>query len=409
MESQDKEKEYEQNVWEIYRREWATANREKRLELNKQMLRWQKLMKNGLPASQAYFRAMQEESDKPPIYTAIEEESDYRVVEEASDKHPAIPSGPRMRKAPFVFLSLALVAAIVYGFVITGNRNALNIELQSVKSELASTQAELRSTKQTLASVGNKLEAAETKLQLYKDTLGIDVFSGVQPRIQKGNLGLLRLNNTTTANNPSWQQLISFLLADPTDGKYYSASFDCVDFAEMLHNNAEAAGIKAAFVAVDFENDSTGHALNAFRTTDKGLVYVDCTGKGLQTTSETLRMLDNQQRTVESDKIAFVVKDKEYGLISLEQDTPIDYASYEKMKADWDSYDQKLESYNQEIAEYNKEISGKTYYIGTTQWSRIKKWETTLEEQERVLDSLRAQLEDLWKPMGIVESIKIYW
>jgi len=54
MESQDKEKEYERNMWEIYRKEWATASREKRIELNKRMLRWQELMKSGWTPTQAY-------------------------------------------------------------------------------------------------------------------------------------------------------------------------------------------------------------------------------------------------------------------------------------------------------------------------------------------------------------------
>ncbi len=52
MESQDREKEYEHNIWEIYRKEWATASPGKKIELNKQMRRWQELIKDGLTASQ---------------------------------------------------------------------------------------------------------------------------------------------------------------------------------------------------------------------------------------------------------------------------------------------------------------------------------------------------------------------
>ncbi len=64
--TESQEKEYEHNVWEIYRKEWETASREKRVELNKRMLRWQELMKSGLTASQAYIRVMQGESDETP-------------------------------------------------------------------------------------------------------------------------------------------------------------------------------------------------------------------------------------------------------------------------------------------------------------------------------------------------------
>lgn len=282
--------------------------------------------------------------------------------------------------------------------------------------------------------------------KLYEDTMGIKIYSGVQPRIERGDSSMPHLNNTTTANNPSWQQLISFLLADPTDDRYYSANFDCVDFAEMLHNNAEAAGIKAAFVAVSFDNDPVGHTLNAFKTTDKGLVYVDSTGG------------EEFDASLEWDKIAYVVKGKEYGIISLEQDTPTDYASYEKLKADWRSYAPKLEAYNQEVAEYNSAYSRykssleeavteyercleearlsppgsaqREFYLNMAESNRefdlnmaalterifklrygrtFEAEEKYLKEQREWLNSIRAQLEKAWEPLGITESIKIYW
>jgi hypothetical protein len=56
----------------------------------------------------------------------------------------------------------------------------------------------------------------------------------------------------------------------------------------MLHNNAEKAGIRCAYVSLDMVGYSdpynlgiasdAGHACNAFETTDRGLVYIDCTG-----------------------------------------------------------------------------------------------------------------------------------
>jgi len=51
----------------------------------------------------------------------------------------------------------------------------------------------------------------------------------------------------------------------------------CGDFAERLHNNAEMAGIRCAYVSVEFA-EGLGHACNAFQTTDRGLIYIDCTG-----------------------------------------------------------------------------------------------------------------------------------
>jgi hypothetical protein len=91
------------------------------------------------------------------------------------------------------------------------------------------------------------------------------------------------LRNNPDARNLSWAELKAFLQADQTDRHaYVTGSFTCGDFSEMLHNNAEAAGIRAAIVAVKLlpvgmAEGYTNHSLNAFQTTDKGLVYIDTT------------------------------------------------------------------------------------------------------------------------------------
>jgi hypothetical protein len=91
------------------------------------------------------------------------------------------------------------------------------------------------------------------------------------------------LRNNTAARNPSWAELKAFLQTDQTDRHaYVSGVFTCGDFSEMLHNNAEKAGIRAAIVAVKLlppgmAEGYTNHSLNAFQTTDKGLVYIDTT------------------------------------------------------------------------------------------------------------------------------------
>ncbi|MFC1990355.1 hypothetical protein ACFLVW_07405 [Chloroflexota bacterium] len=390
MESQDKEKEYEHNVWEIYRKEWETASPEKRIELNKRMRCWQELMKSGLTAQQAYYKAMEGELDKPPIYKAIEEESDYGVVEEHSNKPPGYSFWSWMPKAVFFILGLALVTVVVFCIVINGKVNTLNTELESVKNALTSTQAELSSTKQTLVSMQSELSStkgmltstqaelsstkqtlastqvdlsatkqllasteselgstkqsltitqsqlsstkqsltlkqgeldkAEAKIILFQETFGADVFSDMQPPVTGGGfVGSPNIHNNPTAINPSWGQLITFLRNDPADDRYYSEGFfNCVSFAEMLHNNAEDAGIKAAFVAVRFKNETIGHALNAFKTTNKGLVYVDCTGV---TAGQAFEDEFNERFygfTIELDTIAYVKKGSKYGQLSIE-------------------------------------------------------------------------------------------
>ncbi|MDM7999579.1 MAG: zinc ribbon domain-containing protein [Dehalococcoidia bacterium] len=89
----------------------------------------------------------------------------------------------------------------------------------------------------------------------------------------------IRLIQNPDARDPSWSQLRQFLYNDRTDRiRYDDDSFVCADFAELLHNNAEKAGIRAGYVVIEFAGDSNGHACNVFHTTDRGTIYVDDTG-----------------------------------------------------------------------------------------------------------------------------------
>jgi hypothetical protein len=91
------------------------------------------------------------------------------------------------------------------------------------------------------------------------------------------------LRNDPAAKNPAWADLKAFLEADQTDRQaYINGKFTCGDFAEMLHNNAEAAGIRTAIVAIELKpaglaEGVINHSLNAFETTDHGMMYIDTT------------------------------------------------------------------------------------------------------------------------------------
>ncbi len=317
-----------------------------------------------------------------------------------------------------IILCLALVILIIYGVVIKGERDHLNIELKMadavltltqhsldlVEKDLASTKSELGSMKQTLASIKTELDLTkhnltskqeelkkmEVSLSLYRETLGVMVTTDVK-NLKEPVGGEVKLSDKTGAVNPTWQQLREFVLADYTDQRTWMANiFDCSQFSEMLHNNAEAQGIRAAYVTLKFQGKEVGHALTAFKTTDRGLVYVE----------------------PQMDSIAYVTKGKEYGIIDFGQDTPLDYAYYEKVKADWDFYGQKLEAYNSEVERFNREIYGKVFYTGTAEWEQIKEWQRALGEEERALASLRNQLPTMEQPedtTGIVESIEVFW
>lgn len=114
------------------------------------------------------------------------------------------------------------------------------------------------------------------------------------------------LTNNPIAKNPSWQQLTTFLKSDRTDQRRYDLGlFVCADFAQMLHNNAEKAGWRAAYVAIQLgpspdNPTAAGHALNAFETTDRGLVFIDSTG------------VQSASGPSNADKVVVVVEGKNY-------------------------------------------------------------------------------------------------
>ena len=88
----------------------------------------------------------------------------------------------------------------------------------------------------------------------------------------------IELSDNPEAKDPTWEELVAFLEADTTDEYIYTSTFMCGDYAEIVHNNAEAAGIRAGFAVVYLAEWNELHGINAFDTVDQGLVYIDCTG-----------------------------------------------------------------------------------------------------------------------------------
>lgn len=247
----------------------------------------------------------------------------------------------------------------------------------------------------------------------------------------------VRLVNYRNATDPTWDELITFLQSDDTDEhSYIEDSFVCADFAEMLHNNAEGSGIKAAYVVVDFVVGE-GHALNAFNTTDKGLVYVDCT-RGFS--SPIIAELSNGEKKEyrEHDKIAYVVEGKEYGLISIDKATSPEYWFYEEYTKKWEDLEKDIDTYNRDVEEYNKSVEayerdaeayekargGRTFINDYEEYEQLNKTYNDLKARKKELDirgneldarrdRLDERQEELgyyrWEPLGVVTSVEVYW
>lgn len=230
---------------------------------------------------------------------------------------------------------------------------------------------------------------------------------------------ILLVDNPAAAN-PTYAELVAFIQQDTTDTNNYLEDpligYVCADFAEDVHNNAEAAGIRAASVSVDFEGGGEGHAINAFDTIDKGLVYIDCTGQSfddklnfhVEYTEEGVGYVYDNPASW--DAVAYINIGEEYGLVPLGKAKALYYDFYQEYARKWRAYQQVLADYNEEVALFNQETAGKTYYEGSEELARIQAWEAELKAVGRQLEDLNQELGDIWfEPKGIVKEVWVHW
>ncbi|CAJ36821.1 AN1-type zinc finger domain-containing protein [Methanocella arvoryzae] len=216
------------------------------------------------------------------------------------------------------------------------------------------------------------------------------------------------LANNRSAVDPTYDELVRFLKADDTSSmKYVSPGWTCADFARRLHDNAEAQGIKAGFVGVEFYGDSIdysiyddgsgnllsppgapdmGHGLNIFNTVDKGLVYVDASSIYEGSTG---------------DRIAYVVEGREFNEIDLDYAAGTDYSFYS-------GYRQKYLDYIHELKEYNR--LAKNYNQGIAEpGMELNQMALVLKSRSDVLNAKKAEIGPFYYPSGTVKKINVYW
>lgn len=214
----------------------------------------------------------------------------------------------------------------------------------------------------------------------------------------------IELIDNPEATDPSYAELVRFITQDTTDEHDYAEDFTCGDFAELVHNNAEEARIKAAVVTVYFEDGEMPHVLNAFTTTDRGLVYIDCTAAYL------LWGVD-----INSDKIAYIEAGKEYGILDIDRVTSLFYSSYVEQKARWEEYQEELEAFNKELSEYNTQVYmfnlACDYGLGSkSERERLEEWQQELEiRQKELAERDNALGKYFYEPLGIVSEVNVHW
>jgi hypothetical protein len=224
----------------------------------------------------------------------------------------------------------------------------------------------------------------------------------------------IELINAPNADEVSYSQLLAFIKNDSTDLLPYIdraqselVPFVCSDFAETLHNNAEAAGIRAGYVGIDWQDGGIGHAINVFETTDRGIIYIDCTGQSIYSQLDTW---DDSISSLSWDKVAYIEIGQIYGVLSLEKAESPDYAFYQEFQQKWEDYKSKLAAYNTAVKQYNQYIQGKTFRPGSEELREVKIQDSQLREEQQTLNALAAEIGTLnFKPLGVVKSISIHW
>lgn len=217
---------------------------------------------------------------------------------------------------------ICLVLVLLMGCVPKADYEKLQTDFISLQTGYDKLKADYEKLQANYNSLQQEKSDLEAELELYKKTFSATVHSGIQPPYLKATNSRITLERNPDATYPTWQQLMDFLENDDTDNNaYIPGIFECGDFAELLFNNAESSGIRATFVVVYFLDAFSSHALNAFKTTDKGLVYIDCTAPAWHFYSHGYEIYFIQH----SDKIAHIQAGKPLSFTNLGWDsyTPI--------------------------------------------------------------------------------------
>jgi hypothetical protein len=162
---------------------------------------------------------------------------------------------------------VALVAGVAYfGLGWSSSR----LELDGARVEIAQLKAAAQSQGSELSSAQDELTAVRVELDDTKTRL-----SALEGELEAAQLQLSAIETDAFhLHNPTFAEAVSFLAEDKTDANEYVADeYVCSHFARDVNSGADSLGIRCAYVDLRFRDSA--HALIAFDTTDKGLVYFD--------------------------------------------------------------------------------------------------------------------------------------
>lgn len=315
-----------------------------------------------------------------------------------------------MNKSLIVILFIALLA-FSWNAITSPTHRAVSVtETKAVVPVTSQTTS--ATTQPTVQEVTPIMTATPT--ESVSQGFGAMVYHGSNPPYMLADKSRVILTRNDKATNPTWEQLTSFMAQDQTDQiQYNSTSFVCSDYAERIYNNAEAKGIRAAFVALSFQDGGAPHALDAFQTTDRGLVFIDSTGPDTPFTIISNPGVKQYGTTSNYDKIGYVQIGQPYEVVSMSTNWGTNYPDYsrwegavKKFKTDLANYNAEMENHNAGIQEYNANpLLINKYY-------ELKDEETHLNEESTRINQDGSRLGGFWDHLNgavPVSHIEIYW
>jgi len=168
-------------------------------------------------------------------------------------------------RVAIVVLAVVAVASLVATTWFAAQLTGTRLELRALETELATAQSHLADIETGLAATSVELSASNELVESLEAAL-FDLEANYY-RLTTGYGYVLR--------DPSYRQVMEFLDRDGTSGQeYMESAYTCVDFAADMKANAAREGIRCAYVIIEFRGGG-GHAIVAFDTTDRGLVFVE--------------------------------------------------------------------------------------------------------------------------------------
>jgi hypothetical protein len=160
-------------------------------------------------------------------------------------------------------------------------------ELSQAQSDLAWTQAALSVSQKDLETTTTDLQATSLKLETVQKEYqtAADELTKQQEDTRAigenydnlmANYNLITSGYGYVLKDPTYQQMKAFLAADRTDANdYVEHNYVCEDFSVDVKAHAIQQKYRCAYVSIRFVGDNSAHAIVAFNTTDRGLIFIE--------------------------------------------------------------------------------------------------------------------------------------